>query len=146
MATKSKKAIVLTSEPVEPSSPAGPMPLYPANALERFADLGRDNLAAVAKANLAFSQGVQAVSEEIMASARSLYENASQTATALLGAKSLDEVVQLNSDLAKSSMEMLIEHSAKLSEMSVSLANEALAPLEGRIEATLATLTKPIAA
>ena len=55
-------------------------------------------------------------------------DSASQTATALLGAKTFDEVVQLNTELAKASLEALLARSAKLSEMGVSLASGAFAP------------------
>jgi hypothetical protein len=40
----------------------------------------------------------------------------------------------------------MLARSAKLSEMGVSVANEALAPLGGRVEATFAKFTKPLAA
>ena len=67
-------------------------------------------------------------------------------ATALLGAKTLDEVLQLNSDLAKVSLEALIARSAKLSEMGVSVASGAFKPLGSHFEATLSKLAKPLAA
>jgi hypothetical protein len=40
----------------------------------------------------------------------------------------------------------LLAGSAKLSEMSVKLASEALAPIGGRVEATIHKLAKPLAA
>jgi len=58
--------------------------------LESIADFGRDYVAAVTKANLALSEGLQAIGHEMLAYATSSFESASQTATALLGAKTLD--------------------------------------------------------
>jgi hypothetical protein len=147
MAVKPKKptafAAPMTAEPV----PApGLDPLVPAFSLDSLADLGRENLAAVTQANLALSDGLKAISEEIFTYAFSALESASHTATALLGAKTLDEVLQLNSDLAKSSLETLVARSAKLSEMGVSVANGAFKPLGTRFEANFVKFAKPMAA
>ena len=146
MASKPKKSFVAATEPAErPSDIPMAAPFAPLD-LETFVDLGRENIAAVAKANLALSEGMQAIGQEILTYARSSLESASNAATALLEAKTLDEVIQLNTDLAKSSLEALLARSAKLSEMGVSIASEALAPWGGRVEATFAKFAKPAAA
>jgi phasin family protein len=113
---------------------------------EQFADLGRENFAAVLRANAALSQGLEDIGKEVILYARRSFEQAAETATALLGAKTFEDVFQLNSEFAKTNLERLIERSAKLSEMGVKVANEALAPLGGRVEATIHTLSKPHAA
>jgi hypothetical protein len=114
--------------------------------LAALADLGRENAAALAKSNLALSEGLQAIGEEVLGYARLSFESASKTAKALLGAKTLDEVIKLNSDLARTSFETMMARSARLSEMSVTVANETLAPLGGRVEATISKMTKAVAA
>lgn len=147
MAAKSKKAVpaamaAAADIDIESEGAAGWAPLFSPMSLDSLADLSRDNLAAMTKANLALSEGLQAIGHEILAYATSTLESASQTATALLGAKTLDEVIQLNSDLAKSALGTMVERSAKLSEMGVALASETFAPLGGRVEATLGKLTR----
>jgi phasin family protein len=145
MASKSKKPVVAVTEMGEPSNGgAAPAPFTPLD-FESLVDLGRENFAAAAKANRALSEGMQAIGQEILTYARSSLESASQVATALLEAKTLDEVIQLNTDLAKTSLETMLARSAKLSEMGVSVANEALAPWGGRMGATFAKLVKPAA-
>jgi phasin family protein len=109
---------------------------------DQLADLGRENFAAVLRANAALSEGFEAIGKEVILYARRSFEQAAETATALLGAKTLEDVFQLNSEFAKANLERLIERSAKLSEMSVKVANEALAPLGGRVEATIHTLSR----
>ena len=123
---------------------AAPTPFTPLD-FESLVDLGRENFAAAAKANRVLSEGMQAIGQEILTYAKSSLESASQAATALLEAKTLDEVIQLNTDLAKTSLETMLARSAKLSEMGVSVANEALAPWGGRMGATFAKLLKPAA-
>jgi phasin family protein len=147
MATKPKKPIAPVASIGAELVPAAPMEAATtAFSLDSLADLGRENLAAVTQANMALSDGFKAISEEIFTYAFSALETASHTATALLGAKTLDEVMQLNSDLAKTSLETLVARSAKLSEMGVSVASGALKPLGTRFEATLVKFGKPIAA
>ena len=150
MVAKTKKPAALPV-PVEatPAALAAPAPLPAVSpeslSFESFAEMGRENLAAVAKSNLALSEGLGAIGEELFAYAKTALASASQTATALLGAKTLEEVIELNSDLAKTTMETLIARSSKLGELGIAATNQALAPLGGRFEATIATLTRPAA-
>ena len=111
-------------------------------SLDSLADLGCDNFAAVTKANRALSEGLQAIGQQLFAYATNSLETASQTATALLGAKTLDEVMELNRALAKAALNTVAERSAKLSEMGMAVASETLAPLGGRVEAALHRLTR----
>ena len=143
MATKTKKA---AAEETVAKEVDGEAAVSPFASYEQLADLGRENFAAVLRANAALSEGLEAISKEVIVYARTSFEKAAETATALLGAKTIEDVFQLNADFAKTNLETLIERTAKLSEMGVKLANEALTPLGGRVEATIQTLAKPIAA
>jgi phasin family protein len=113
---------------------------------EQWTDVGRENFTAVLRANAALSEGLEAMGKEVIQYARRSFEQAAETATALLGAKTFEDVVQLNTQFAKANIEGLIERSARLSEMGVKVASEALAPLGGRVEAAIHQLSKPIAA
>lgn len=143
MATKPKKAATDEAFAKEPNGEAVAAPFV---SYEELADLGRENFAAVLKANAALSEGLEAIGKEVIVYARASFEKAAETATALLGAKTMEDVLQLNAEFAKANLERLFERSAKLSEMGVKLANEALTPLGGRVEATIQTLSKPLAA
>src|ERR1700735_4523712 len=93
------------AEPVAPPSVA-PVPSVaaPANGeatapmfhgYEGWADLGRENFAAVLKANAALSEGLEAIGKEVFVYARRSFEQAAETATALLGAKTIEDVFEL---------------------------------------------------
>jgi phasin family protein len=151
MATKVKKPTTeVTTSALEGAVAPAPVPAAAPATLfagyEELADLGRENLAAVLRANAALSDGLEAISKEMMGYARHSFEEAAETATALLAAKTLEDVVELNTGYAKASFERMVERSTKLSEISVKVANEALAPLGDRVEATFQKLGKPIAA
>ena len=109
------------------------------SASSSLADFGRDNFAAVTKANRGAAEGLQAIGQESSPMRATSLETASQTATALLGAKTLDEVVRTQREFAKSNLDTVLERSAKLSEMGMAVASETLAPLGGRVEAALAS-------
>ena len=115
-------------------------------ASEKFAELGRENLAALWRANAALSQALEAVNHQVIDYVRSSFATAASTATALLGARTFEDVVQLNADLAEANMVGLIEGTAKFSEIGAKFANEALVPLSGRFEATMQQLARPLAA
>lgn len=106
-----------------------------------FAAFGRDNIEAVVKTGAALSAGAEAIGQEVMGYARAALKSASETARGLLGAKTLDDVVRLQTDLARRHFEEFVAGSMKLSELGMSVASEAFAPWEGRVEATMARLT-----
>lgn len=152
MATKTKKpatavAVAATAETkVENGQPTAAVLFAGFAGYEELADLGRENFAALLRANAALTEGLEAIGKEVIGYARSSFERYAETAAALLGAKTLEDVVQVNTDFAKGYLERFIERSQKLSEMSVKVANEALAPLGSRVEATVQKLGKPLAA
>ena len=113
---------------------------------EEWADLSRENFAAVLRANAALTEGLEAIGKEVIVYARRSFEQAAETATALLGAKTFEDVVQLNTALAKANLTGLLERSAKLQELSMKVANEALAPIGDRMGVALHKLSKPLAA
>ena len=153
MAAKTKKpatavaAATATAETkVENGEPAAAVLFASFSGYEELADLGRENFAAILRANAALTEGLEAIGKEVIGYARTSFERYAETAAALLGAKTLEDVVQVNTDFAKAYIERFIERSQKLSEMSVKVANEALAPIGSRVEATVQKLGKPMAA
>jgi phasin family protein len=146
MATKVKKPASAEATATEFNGAAAAVPAGVFAGYDELADLGCENFAAVLRANAALTEGMDAIGKEVMGYARSSLENAAEAATALLAAKTFEDLVQLNSDFAKASFERMVARSTKLSEMGVKVANEALAPLGDRVEATFQKLGKPIAA
>lgn len=146
MAQKSKKAAI----PVDAApAPALPQPEAsepqdrPAVAGFSYAALaafGRDNLEAAAKANEALAEGLESIGEELMACAREAFQSATEAARGLLGAKTLEDVLKLQTDFARRNLDGLMSGTAKLSEIGCTVASETMAPLGGRVEAVIAQL------
>src|SRR5580658_4615620 len=133
MASKSKKASSEAAA-MSVSEVTEPVTAVPAETTaklfagyEEFADLNRENIAAVIAANAALREGIGEIGKEVLGYARTSLESAAEAATALLGAKTIEDVFELNATYAKASLERLISRTTKLSEMGVKVANETLA-------------------
>jgi len=115
-------------------------------AYEEFSKFQKDNYDAYLAASTIFAKGAENVGKTWMSLTQEALENAAQTAKALLGAKTLREAVDLQSDFAKSNFDKLVAEGTKLSELSVKVANEAFAPLNARVNVAVEKMLKPVAA
>ena len=108
--------------------------------------LGQGNFEAVVHANQVLAKGAEVISKELMEIAQASFESAATAAKAYFGAKTLQDVLKLNSEFAKLSLDSFLTNSAKLSDLGVKVANEAFAPIGERVNTTIEKLAKPIAA
>ena len=145
MTSKAKKAATAEAAAGELNGAAATASAGIFAGYEELAELGRENFAAVLRANAVLSEGMEAIGKEVVCYAHDSLEDAAEVATALLAAKTLEDVVQLNSAFAKASFERLVARSTKLSAIGTRVASEALAPLGDRVEATFDKLGKPAA-
>ncbi|GEM_PF-6795999 len=113
---------------------------------DELATLSQNHLEAVLKANAALADGLEALATEAVGYARETLASAGMATKDLLEARTLDRVIEINASLAKTGLEALVERTARFSELSLALANQAWAPIGGCFEATLARLAKPAAA
>lgn len=139
-ATKNyEQMIAATQEQVEKSCSAMFKGYDEVNALNKA------NIDAVVKSNTALAKGLESLGNELMAFAQSSIEANVATTKALFGAKTLREVADLQTDLTRSTFDKALAESAKVSEMSVKVANEALQPLQTQTSAAVERLFKPTA-
>jgi phasin family protein len=115
-------------------------------AYEEFSKFQKDNYDAYIAASAIFAKGAENVGKAWMTLTQEAMEAAQQTAKALLGAKTLREAVDLQSDFAKSNFDKLVAEGTKMSELTVKVANEAFAPLNARVNVAVEKLLKPVAA
>ena len=115
-------------------------------AYEELSKFHKDNYDAYLAASSIFAKGAENVGKAWMSLTQESLENAAQTAKALLGAKTLREAVDLQSDFAKSNFDKFVAEGTKLSELSVKVANETFAPLNARVNVAVEKMLKPVAA
>jgi hypothetical protein len=99
------------------------------------AGLGGRHAAALHRSTLALSSGAETVGKEWIDFFGTMLENAGRAAGALLRARTMADVVELNAELIRSNAESLLRRSAKLSEVSIAVAREAVAPFGGSFDA-----------
>ncbi len=113
---------------------------------DEFSTLNKDNMDAVMKSGTIFAKGFESLSKEMMSFAQESMEANMAAAKKVFGAKNLQEMLDLQSDIARSNFDKVMAESAKLAELSAKVANEAAEPLQARVQASFEKVAKPIAA
>lgn len=92
--------------------------------------LSKDNVDATMKSFGAFSKTSQVIAAEIADYSKRSFEGGTKTMEKLLGAKSLDKALEIQTEYAKASYEDFIAEATKISELYNDLAKEASRPFE----------------
>ena len=100
---------------------------------EDFVAFNQGNMEALVKAGQVWAAGVQDLSKSFAASAQAQVEETLAAVKALSGVKSLKEAVDLQTNLARSSLEKAVTETSKLTDASVKLAEQTWAPLTARV-------------
>lgn len=100
---------------------------------EEMLSFGQGNLEAVMKSGQIWVAGVQDLSKTFAATAQAQLDHTVSTWKALAGVKSLKEAIDLQSNLARSSVETAVAETGKLTDASMKLAEQALQPITARV-------------
>lgn len=104
--------------------------------------LTKQNVDAFVKSGTVVAKGVEEAGKQVTAFTQSSLEKSVSNAKALLAVKTIQELVELQNAYAKASIDALVSESTKMQELTVKIANEALAPLSARVNATVEVLSK----
>jgi phasin family protein len=125
------------AKPVRPA-----MAVVPSGTSARgLAQFGDGNLAAVVQANTVLVKGFEAIGHEVFAYAQTAFEGAVKTAQAMIGARTVVDVIALNREFAQTSLEGLLANSVRVSEIGMRATSEAFAPLGERVTRAMARMT-----
>ncbi len=114
-----------------------------AKVLEDVTKFQKDNLEAVVSASNVYAKGFETFGKTWYALTQETVEASAAVAKALLGAKTLKEAVDLQTDFAKTAFDKFVAEGTKLSEMSIKVANEALEPINARVNVAVEKMLKP---
>jgi hypothetical protein len=97
-----------------------------------------DDMQKTSKANLdatmhsleGVTKATQAIATEIADYSKRSFENGAKTMENLLGVKSLDKAIEVQSEYAKAAYEGYVAHASKLGQLYTNLAKEAFNPYE----------------
>ena len=100
---------------------------------EDFQKLGKENIDTCVKQFGTVSKGWQAIATEFADYSKKSFEHGSAAMERLLGAKSLDKAIEIQSDYVKTAYEGFVAEATKMGELYTDLAKETYKPLEGII-------------
>jgi phasin family protein len=111
-----------------------------------MADFQKANVDAMMTAGTTWAKGVEQMGRAWFGFSQSMMEQTVSTAKAMMTAKTLKEVVDLQSDYTKTTFDGLLAETTKMSDTTMKVANEAMAPLGDRMNAAVEKMSKPVAA
>jgi len=102
--------------------------------LEEMQKLSRDNVEATLKSFGAFSKGVQAIATEIADYSKKAFQDGAAATEKLIGTKSLDAAIAVQTGYLKTAYDGFLAQSAKLGELYAGLAQETCKPFEHHLK------------
>ncbi|MFQ5775031.1 MAG: phasin family protein [Kiloniellaceae bacterium] len=112
---------------------------------DEIAALGKDTIEAYVNCGSIVARGVESLGKEVMDYAQCSLEANLAAAKNLMAVKTLREAIDLQADYTRESFDTMVAEAAKLTEMSVELANQLVGPIQARVNATTRSLFKPLA-
>ena len=100
----------------------------------------KKNLEAVVASATASAKGAETLGAQAMAFSKAMFESQVAAAKSLSGAKSIQEVVELQTAFAKTSLETYMSEFGKMSETVSASVKESMNPLNERVTATVEKL------
>ncbi len=100
---------------------------------EDFVAFGQANLEAFVKSGQIWSAGVQELTKQFASSAKASFDESVSTFKAISTAKSVKEAMDLQSTFAKAALEKAMAESNKLTDASIKLTEQTLAPITANV-------------
>ena len=100
--------------------------------IDEWQQFGKDNMDATMKSFGALSKSWQAIAVEMADYSKKSFEQGTAAAEKLLGAKSLEKAIEVQSDYVKSAYEAFVSEATKLGELYADLAKESYKPFESQ--------------
>jgi hypothetical protein len=107
---------------------------------EDYQKMGQDQFQAVNGAAMSVASNFQTMLNEAGAYSKSVFESSASYVEKMLGAKSLENAVQIQADYAKASYESLLAQTTKVGEIYATIAKSAMRPVEsafGKVQAAV---------
>ena len=104
---------------------------------EQLVSFGQANIEAFMKSGQIWSAGIQDLSARVAASAQASIEETMSAMRAMSGVTSLRDAVELQTGLAKATLEKTMNETGRMAETSLRLAEQAAAPITARVTAAV---------
>jgi hypothetical protein len=97
---------------------------------EEFQKVGKDGFDAVVRSFGEYNKGFQAIAAEVTDYSKKAFEDGTRAFEQLIGAKSIEQAIEIQSQYAKKAYDAYVAEVSKLGEMYVGLAKDAYKPVE----------------
>ena len=111
---------------------------------EEFVSFGQGNVEAVMKSSQIWAAGVQDLGKHFAATAQASMDETMANVKALSTVKSIKEAMELQTSFTKTSFEKLVAETGKLTDASMKLAEQALAPITERVTIATEKFARPV--
>ena len=105
---------------------------------DELATLTRAHYEATSESASIAAKGFETLGQEAVSFARQQVDAQAEFARKLMGARSLKDVFEVQAEATRRSVDTVMSHGAKVADLSVNHANEALAPIQSQATATFA--------
>ena len=106
--------------------------------IEDMQQFGKDNMDATMKSFGSLSKSMQAIAVEVADYSKKIFENSTAATEKLIGAKSLEKAVEVQSDYLKTSYEQFVAQATKVGELYAGMAQEFYKQFETTMGKTVA--------
>jgi hypothetical protein len=113
---------------------------------DEAAVFSKSNVEALLQAGAIAGEGAGTIGKEVVACARSSMDATLAAGKAALSASSPAQLADVHSAFLKASLDAWFGQAVRVSELSMTVTREALAPLGARLNAALESLSRPVAA
>jgi len=100
---------------------------------EEFQKVGKDGFDAAVKSFGEMNKGFQAIAAEVTDYSKKAFEDGTRAFEQLIGAKSVEQAVEIQSTYAKKAYDTYIAEMSKIGEMYAGLARDAYKPVEAAL-------------
>lgn len=100
---------------------------------EAFMTFSQANVEAFVKSGQIFATGLQEMTKQFAATAQATMDETMSTYRAMSAVRSIKEAIDLQSSLARSTMEKAMAHTGQAAETSFKLAEQTIAPIANRV-------------
>jgi phasin family protein len=109
---------------------------------EELVAFSQGNLEAMVKCGQIWAAGVQDISKQMAANAQASFDETMSTFKAMTSVKSIKDAFDLQAGLARATLEKTLAESGKLTDASMKLTEQALAPLTARVTLAMEKFAK----
>jgi len=111
---------------------------------EEFVAFGQGNMEAFVKSGQIWAAGVQDLQKQFAATAQANFDQSMSTFKALTSVKSLKDAIDLQTNFARAAMEKTMAESGRLTDASLKLTEQAMAPITARVTLAVEKMVKPL--